>query len=468
MGQSTTEDAGRGMSAINLLVVDEVAFIDRRSPQKMYEIVAAAGIALTTVRGKFVAISTPKGQSGWYYDTYTQASKRGFKIVDAHWLEHPFFKKGAYKWIPDSEHPQGGVLTFLNEEWPDQIYDQENGMYIEVDKDSYNFVLDGKTRSPWYDFESARLGPERTRCELDCSFMGTGGEVFDADILRALQLAAQNSLFAKYTMPFENISGLFKAYKEYIPFIPGHRYVLGADVATGDGSDFSAFSVIDIETLDVCATFKCNLLPSTYATIINLVGRRYGDCPVVVENAGGGGTTLQDLKTLGYPNIYYSILRKNDPSTGLKKRKIGLWPSEQVRWEGGDRLEEVIRNGRLKIHCLDIIGELYTWIWDKDGKRRHAPERNDDLLMGTQHAIYYIFYVIKRADRNRKVFNNAFEVQRNGMSIVLPSNQYTGLGGFAANSQRTQPVLPGNARVNRLNIERETGENLQRRRGFFL
>jgi len=468
-GQSTTDDAGRGFSAINALVIDEVAFIDRKSPEKMNEIVAAAGIALTTVRGKMIAISTPKGQSGWYYDTYNNADKKGFRIVNAHWTEHPNYKKGTYKWIKDPNKPAGGYIKFLDQSWPDQVFDVATGMYIELKKDEYQFVLDGKIRSPWYDFESRRLGPERTRCELDCSFMGTGGEVLDADTLRELQLFLENSAYKEFSNPFAHINGIYREYKEYIEPVVGRRYVLSADVATGDGSDYSAFTIIDVETLDICGTFKAQLIPDAFGKLIYMVGKRFGFCPVIVENAGGGGTTLQTLKQDGYPNIYYSILRKNDPSTGMKKRKIGLWPSEEVRWQGGDRLEQVIRLFQLKIHCKDILTELNTWIWDKDGKRRHAPEKNDDLIMAAQHGIYYIYYVIKRADRNRELQALVSSVKRNGVSIkkIESTNNYSGLGGMITNVEETNStnkfLYKYRDNYANFNVDKESGMNLQRR-----
>lgn len=468
LGQSTTEDAGRGMSSISALVVDEVAFIDKSSPGKMDEIVAAAGVALTSVMGKFIAISTPKGQSGWYYDTYNNAKNKGFHIVNAHWTEHPNYKKGTYRWVPDPKLSDGGFLKFYNNEWPDKVFDKEKGMYVEMDKVEYDFIRDGKLRSPWYDYESSRIGAERTRCELDCSFMGTGGEVLDADLLRELQIFLDGSEFKTYTQPFKNINGIFKEYKEYKEPIPGKRYVISADVATGDGSDFSAAGVIDAETLDIVGTFKMQLIPDTFGKFLFLLGERFFNPPIIVENAGGGGTTLQTLKVDGYPNIYYSILRKNDPSTGLKKRKIGLWPSLEVRWQGGDRLEQVIRDRSLTIFCQDVLNELNTWIWDKDAKRRHAPEKNDDLIMAIQHGIYYIYYVLRRADRNRAIFINVAEIRTNGIvnKKVNPANNYSNLGGLFSSNQSTNPnANPYLQKYGKhsINIDKESGMNLPRR-----
>lgn len=444
--QATGEDAGRGISGLNLLVVDEVAFIDRRNPEKMNEIWSAAGVALTTVKGKAILISTPKGTAGFYYETYTNADKKGWHIIDAHWTKHPKFSQGAYQWEIDKSLPEGGRLKYYNSgywdddgqfitykegkwelkttTWPAEIYDQKTNEYIKLNIEEYPFILDGKVRSPWYDIESVRLGPTRTRCELDCSFTGTGGEVFDGDILRDMKMYADSCV---WTNPYAEKKGAFANYREFEAAKEGHKYVIAADVATGDGSDYSTFVVFDLTAFRICGTYKAQILPTAFAHVLMVVGRDFGSCQLIVENQGGGYTTLQTLKVKGYPSIYYSTLNKKDPSTGLKKRKIGLWASEDVRLQGGDQVEEKIRMKEISIPCSVLVEEFYNWIWDKDGKRRHAPGKNDDLEMAFQHALWYAVYVYNRGERNRGNFRKIFEIQRNNQTVRI-SDQDHGKG----------------------------------------
>lgn len=420
--QGNTEDAGRGISGLHLAIVDEVAFIDRKSPNRMNEIWAAIGPALSTVKGKAIMISTPKGSSGWYYDTYTNSKTMGFNIINAHWTVHPIFNQGQYQWIADESHKDGGYVKFHNDTWPSSLFDKETGTYIEVTKSVYQFKKDGKIRSPWYDFESNKLGPQKTACELDCTFMGTGGEVFEADILRAMKLYSD-------ACEFKLINSAQKYMEDYYEFeapIEGHKYVISADVATGDGSDNSTVVVLDMSSMKIVGTFKANILPHTFARILAEIGYRFFKAPIVVENAGGGGTTLQELKEISYPNIYYSTLNKKDETLGLKKRKIGLWVSEDVRKKGGDKLEIFIRMNTIVIPCHRLVEEFYTWIWDKDGKRRHSPGKHDDLIMALQHAIYYYCFVFKKHSRQQTNFMNMFDRQIIGGGY--DENPYAGSG----------------------------------------
>jgi len=272
-----------------------------------------------------------------------------------------------YQYVKDDKHPRGGYIKFFDDSWPDMNNKVNKKRY--KPKETYQFILDGRIRSPWYDFESKKLGARKTKCELDCSFAGSGGEA----------------------------RGLMKSYKEYFEPEEGHVYILPADTATGDGSDYSAFAVIDITEMRVVATFKDQLDPREYAKILYKIGKRFNNALIAVEYQYGITTLLCLKDELKYNNLFYSTLRKTE-ITKVQKRKIGFWQSETTRTLGGDRLEEAINNGSLKFYSLDIIAELYTWVWDKRGRRNHLPEKHDDLLMALTIGMYIINHVmIKRA-----------------------------------------------------------------------
>ena len=83
--------------------------------------------------------------------------------------------------------------------------------------------------------------------------------------------------------------------------------MLVADVARGDGKDYSVFHIIKLETMEVIAEYQGKPAPDVYATMLYSAGKEYGNCLLVVENNSVGFAVLDKLKDLEYPNIYYSV-----------------------------------------------------------------------------------------------------------------------------------------------------------------
>lgn len=421
--EPNTDEACRS-ETINLLFIDEVAAIDKLHPGRMEAIWASAGPTLSRSNGTCIAISTPKGQQGWYYDQYIHAQENGWNIVEAHWSQHPDYRLGLYIFakteddknvidavethglaIADRRDVPGGQIVFFDTGWPDTTHPADLRNY--KTRETYAYILDGRLRSPWYDIESKRLGPQMTRCELDCSFAGSGSEVLDAEILRALNIMTQK--FKPISAPGK---GVWKSYKEYEAPNVHNSYVIAVDTATGDGSDYSAFSVINCQTKKVVATFKDQLFPDAFAEVVATVGHRFNSANAVIENAGGGLTVLLGLQKLKYPHIYRHKLKSKDPTTKDRRSKLGLWMDDNVRSLMTDKLDEWIRTDLLKVYSEDMVAELHTWIWDKDGKRRHAPGKHDDLIMATAMGVYYIAYVLESQGVNRQNMNTMFSVDR--------------------------------------------------------
>jgi len=388
IAEANKPDACRG-DTINLLVIDECASISW-----MDDIWASAGLTLARSQGKCIVISTPKGMSGWYFEQYSDAKNLGWNIVNAHWVEHPLYKLGMYQFVKDVERPDG-YIKMLDDSWPDMNLKQNQQRYKPIEQ--YQFVRDGRIRSPWYDFESKKLGSRKTKCELDCSFAGSGGEVIDPEVIRDLEINSKNS--PPINPPGR---GLMKSYKEFAEPEEGHVYIIPADCATGDGSDFSAFTVINITTMEVVATFKEQLDPREFAKILQKIGGKFNDALIAVEYQYGITTLLCLKDELKYKNLFYSTLKKLE-ITKVQKRKIGFWQSDTTRALGGDRLEEAINNGDLKFSSSDIIAELYTWVWDKRGRRTHLPDKHDDLLMCLTIGMYIIHHVLAKRSNSREM-----------------------------------------------------------------
>ncbi|HAW80135.1 MAG TPA: hypothetical protein DCX27_10750, partial [Balneola sp.] len=84
-------------------------------------------------------------------------------------------------------------------------------------------------------------------------------------------------------------------------------YLLVADVARGDGADYSVFHIIKLETMEIVAEYQGKPNLDMYANILMQTGKEFGNCLLVVENVGIGISILEKLIDLQYPNIYYSV-----------------------------------------------------------------------------------------------------------------------------------------------------------------
>ena len=116
------------------------------------------------------------------------------------------------------------------------------------------------------------------------------------------------------------VEGSVTIFKEYNPL---HSYVLGADVAEGVGLDSSTIVVIDLDTVEVVATYKDNRIEAdVFGDVCAAIGRRYGNCMIGVERNNNGHTTLAKLKTV-YPVKYiYSEVRV-DKELNQETDKLG-------------------------------------------------------------------------------------------------------------------------------------------------
>lgn len=397
--EANKPDAGRG-ATINLACIDEISAITW-----MEEIWASMGLTLTRSRGKCIGVSTPKGSSGWYFDRYTNAEEEGWHIIEAHWSEHPIYRQGMYQWIKDESKLDGGYIKMLNNEWPDLSFKQNVVKY--KPKKDYVFIKDGKIRSPWYDVESKKLGVQKTKCELDCSFAGSGGEVIDADVVRSLTSISQLNPPINQTQ-----RGPMKSYKIYREFDSDHQYIIVCDVATGDGNDYSTITILDLTTKELVATFKDQPEPIFFAQIIWKVARDWGKPLVIVEYQGPGLTVLMELQNkYKYANLYYTNLKTKEITRG-QKRKLGFWQSASTKSLGGDVLESVINSGEWKFYSIDFINELHTWVWTKEGKRDHLEGKNDDVCMALTMGMYYIYHVFKRRETNSTMMKTHFSFDR--------------------------------------------------------
>jgi len=161
--------------------------------------------------------------------------------------------------------------------------------------------------------------------------------------------------------------------------------LLVADVARGDGADFSVYHIINITDMEVVAEYKGKPNIDDFSTILYTAGHEYGNCLLVVENNNIGYSVLEKLIDLDYPNLYYSVKGTHEyldqvQAIGNNSAIAGFTTSMKTRPLIIAKLEEFVRNNILKIQSGRLLNELKTFIW-RNGKPQAMKGYNDDLVM---------------------------------------------------------------------------------------
>jgi len=169
------------------------------------------------------------------------------------------------------------------------------------------------------------------------------------------------------------------------------QYVVSADVARGDGGDYSAFHIIDVETLTQVAEYKGQIGTKEFGHMLMSVATEYNKALLVVENANVGWAALQPIIESGYENLFYAA---NDLSImdiqaqiakgyDLKDKynmKPGFSTTSRTRPLLISKLDTVARERCIIIRSKRLMSELRVFIWKGDRAEAQSGY-NDDLVM---------------------------------------------------------------------------------------
>jgi len=166
-------------------------------------------------------------------------------------------------------------------------------------------------------------------------------------------------------------------------------YFLQADVSRGQGSDYSAFSVIDGTSAPykVVATYRNNAIsPFNFPNTIKKVGEKYNNAYVLVETNDIGGQVSSILyNDLEYENLLMTRImgRKGQIlSQGFAsgKSEMGLRTTAQTKKLGCAILKRLVEEDKILLNDERLISELTTFV-SKSNTYKAEEGHNDDLVM---------------------------------------------------------------------------------------
>lgn len=330
---SKSADAGRS-EALSLLVVDEAAHIDG------FDSIWTGIRPTISAGGRIVMLSTPLGVGNVFERTYTGAVERtnDFNPICTYWYEHP-------------EHIS------------DLTVDPKTGRHT----------------SSWFRSETKGMSRREIAQEYECAFLASGDTFFSSDQMEAV---------SKTLDPNSTLDEGLQVYSEPVP---GRKYIMGVDSASGKAFDRCAFHICDVETMQHVAEFNATMVPRPFAEEADRQGRRYNNAMMVVENNAVGLAVIEHLKLLAYPNLFYT---KKGAKAGDRLGDAGnaaegsMDPSyvHGISTQGTNRsfmlnkLEELVRSNALVIRSMRFRSEMETFVWN-NGRPEAKGGRRDDLIM---------------------------------------------------------------------------------------
>jgi len=172
------------------------------------------------------------------------------------------------------------------------------------------------------------------------------------------------------------------------------EYMITADVARGDGKDFSTAHVIDIQTNTQVAEYRGQMSPKEFGYFLVGLGSEYNNAMLVVENASIGWATLDSIIERGYRNLYHSP--KSDQLTAESYLKVfegnsdmtpGFTMSMRTRPLVVNKFREYVGDRSVTIQSKRLLEEMKVFVW-KNGRPEAQTGYNDDLVMAFGIAMY--------------------------------------------------------------------------------
>lgn len=219
----------------------------------------------------------------------------------------------------------------------------------------------------------------------NCDFLSSGDSVIEVE-----NMAFYEETYVKDPTERRGVDGNLWIWES-----PDYQksYMVVADVARGDSTDYSAFHIFDIETCTQVAEYKGKVSPKEFGNVLVGIASEYNDALLVVENANIGWSTIEQILEREYKNLYYSS--RSDQETvesymaKFERDKLvpGFTMSLKTRPLVIAKMTEYVRERSVVLQSKRLLGELRVFIW-KNGKAQAQSGYNDDLVMSFATALY--------------------------------------------------------------------------------
>jgi hypothetical protein len=328
--------------------------------------------------GAAIVLSTPNGIGNWFHKMWVdgESGQNGFNCINLHWTKHP------------------------------------------------------ERNQAWRDEQTRILGAKGAAQECDCDFVGSGDTVIepalltwykDTYVMEPIEKAGFDGNYWKWEYPNYNRS-----------------YMVVADVARGDGADYSTFQIIDIEDSSQVGEYRGKIETRDFGYFLVAVATEWNNALLVVENSNVGWAAIQAIIDRGYGNLFYmsNDLKYIDVEKQMsnkfykdeKQMVAGFSTTAKTRPLIISAFDTYMTGKDILIRSNRLIDEMFTFIWH-GGRAEAMKGYNDDLIMALAIGLW--------------VRNTALRLKQEGIDLtktMLNSTQISQYTGFVSTSHlKTNP-----------------------------
>ena len=336
--------------------------------------------------GQCMALSTPNGVGNWFHQTWEKAEtgENSFVPIRLPWTVHP------------------------------------------------------ERDDKWREQQNADLGPRMAGQECDCDFLASGDTVFEPE-----DMAFYEETYQKDPLERRGVDGNLWIW-EGVDY--SKSYMVVADVARGDATDYSAFHIFDIESCTQVAEYKGKIAPGDFGQMLVGIASEYNEALLVIENANIGWATIEKVLEREYRNLYYSPKNHLDTVESYMSKwerdqlVPGFTMSARTRPLVIAKMIEYLREHSVTLQSKRVMSEMRVFIW-KNGKAQAQERYNDDLIISCATALY--------------VRDTALRLRQQGMDLARAQ-----LSSFTSLNARNNAIIQnvGSQRENPYIIKTANGE----------
>jgi hypothetical protein len=221
--------------------------------------------------------------------------------------------------------------------------------------------------------------------ECDCDFLASGDTVFENE-----DMAFFEETYERDPLERRGVDSNLWVW-EGVDYTKS--YMVVADVARGDATDYSAFHIFDIEQCVQVAEYKGKISPKEFGNMLVGIASEYNDALLVCENANIGWATIEQILEKKNKNMYYSSTSNMESVESymnkFERDKLvpGFTMSARTRPLVIAKMIEYIRDHSVTIQSKRLLGEMRVFVW-KNGKAQAQDRYNDDLIISCATALY--------------------------------------------------------------------------------